>query len=62
MPTRKATTKTAKKASKARPLNLKAIKAGRMVLYGIPIWDAIKRGNLSEMKQLATLARMSSPP
>jgi uncharacterized protein DUF1843 len=60
MPTRKASRKTAGKAAataKGKPLDLKAVKAGRVVLYGIPIRDAIKRGDLAEMKQLAVLAR-----
>jgi hypothetical protein len=60
MPTRKTSKKPARKSSataKGKPLDLKAIKAGRIVLYGIPIRDAIKRGDLAEMKQLAVLAR-----
>lgn len=61
MATRKTTKKTArkttKKASKGKALDLRGIKAGRVVLYGPPIWDAIRRGNVAEMRQLATLAR-----
>lgn len=62
MPTRKTTKKPARKAatkatSKGKPLDLRAIKAGRVVLYGIPIRDAIKRGDIAEMKKLAVLAR-----
>jgi hypothetical protein len=60
MPTRKTSKKPARKAAKAtkrKALDLRAIKAGRVVLYGIPIWDAIKRGELAEMKRLAVVAR-----
>lgn len=65
MPTRKTTKKPARKAAKAtkakatkaKALDLRAIKAGRMVLYGPPIRDAIRRGNLAEMRQVAVLAR-----
>ena len=61
MSTRKASKKSARKATKAtsksKGLDLKAVKAGRIVLYGPPIWDAIKRGDLAEMKKLADLAR-----
>lgn len=56
-PAKKAARKSsAKKAAKGK-LDLKAVGAGRIVLYGIPIRDAIKRGDLSEMRQLAVLAR-----
>ncbi len=61
MPTRKTTKKaarkTTKKSTKGKALDLKAVKAGRVVLYGPPIWDAIRRGDQAEMRQLATLAR-----
>lgn len=60
MPTRKTSKKPARKAVKAvkgKALDLRAIKAGRMVLYGPPIRDAILRGNLAEMRQLAVIAR-----
>jgi hypothetical protein len=62
MPTRKATTKSARKTSakatsKGKAVDLQAIKAGRMEMYGPPIRDAIRRGDLNEMKELATLAR-----
>ena len=60
MPTRKTTKKPARKAAKTtkrKALDLSAVKAGRMVLYGPPIRDAIKRGDLAEMRQLAVLAR-----
>jgi hypothetical protein len=61
MPTRKASKKPARKAikatSKGKSLDLKAVKAGRIVLYGPPIRDAIKRGDLAEMKKIAELAR-----
>ena len=57
MPTRKTSKKPARKAVKGKALDLRAIKAGRMVLYGPPIRDAILRGNLAEMRQLAVLAR-----
>jgi len=60
MPTRKTSKKPTRKAGKApkgKALDLRAIKAGRMVLYGPPIRDAILRGNLAEMRQLAVLAR-----
>jgi uncharacterized protein DUF1843 len=55
MPTKKAatkkrtTTKTSKKASKVR--------TGREEMYAPPIRDAIARGDLNEMRQLAKLAR-----
>lgn len=60
MPTRKKSKKPARKAvktAKGKSLDLPAIKAGRMVLYGLPIRDAILRGNLAEMRQLAVAAR-----
>ncbi|MDX6612875.1 MAG: hypothetical protein QOD75_2061 [Blastocatellia bacterium] len=62
MPARKPPKKSAKKSStkaaaKGKPLDLKAVSAGRIVLYGIPIRDAIKRGDVSEMRQLAAVAR-----
>ena len=60
MPTRKTSKKPARKAAKAtkrKALDLSAVKAGRIVLYGPPIRDAIKRGDLAEMKKLAVLAR-----
>jgi uncharacterized protein DUF1843 len=60
MPTRKTSKKPARKAGKAtkgKVLDLRAIKAGRMVLYGPPIRDAILRGKLAEMRQLAVAAR-----
>ena len=60
MPTRKTSKKPARKAAKAtkrKALDLNAVKAGRMVLYGPPIRDAIKRGDVAEMKKLAVLAR-----
>jgi hypothetical protein len=60
MPTRKTSKKPARKAAKAtkrKALDLRAVKAGRMVLYGPPIRDAIKRGDVAEMKKLAVLAR-----
>jgi len=60
MPTRKTSKKPARKTAKAvkgKALDLRAVKAGRMVLYGPPIRDAISRGDLAEMRQLAVLAR-----
>ena len=59
MPTRKVSKKPARKSASAKgnPLDLKAIQAGQIVLYAIPIRDAITRGDLAEMKQLAALAR-----
>ena len=60
MPTRKTSKKPTRKAGKApkgKALDLRAIKAGRMVLYGPPIRDAIRRGDVAEMKKLAVLAR-----
>jgi hypothetical protein len=61
MPTRKTTKKAArkptKKTSKRKGLDLRAVRAGRVVLYGVPIRDAIKRGDQAEMRELATLAR-----
>jgi len=47
--TKRTTTKTSKRASK--PLS------GRAELYAPPIRDAIARGDLNEMRQLAKLAR-----
>lgn len=32
-------------------------KAPSIVLYGPPIYDAVRRGNLSEMKKIAAAAR-----
>ena len=61
MPTRKTSKKparkAAKRATKGKALDLQAVKAGRMVLYGPPIRDAIRRGDVAEMKKLAVLAR-----
>lgn len=59
MPTRKTTKKPARKAAtaKPKPLDLKGVKSGIIVLYAVPIRNAIKRGDLAEMKQLAALAR-----
>ena len=62
MSTKKPTKKSAGKApakttSKGKALDLQAVKAGRMVLYGPPIRDAIRRGDAAEMKKLAVLAR-----
>jgi hypothetical protein len=60
MPTRKTSKKPARKAVnavKGKALDLRAIKAGRMVLYGPPIRDAMLRGNLAEMRQLGVAAR-----
>ena len=60
MPTRKTSKKPARKAAKAtkrKALDLSAVTAGRMVLYGPPIRDAIRRGDVAEMKKLAVLAR-----
>ena len=59
MPTRKATTKSARKTSakatpKGKAVDLQAIKTGRTEMYGVPIRDAIRRGDLSEMKEVAT--------
>ena len=52
MVTRKTTIKATTVKSKVPALE-KPIRA----LYGIPIYDAIKRGNVAEMKKLATQAR-----
>lgn len=49
MPTRK----TAKKPSKATTKRRGTI----VLLYGPPIYDAIRRGNTAEMKKLAAQAR-----
>ena len=60
MPTRKTSKKPARKGvtgTKRKALDLSAVKAGRMVLYAPPIRDAIKRGDVAEMKKLAVLAR-----
>lgn len=63
MPARKATSKSSKKAAsktsaKSRePLNLKEIKAGIRPLYAVPIEWAAARGDATEMRQLATIAR-----
>ena len=53
MPTRKTSKATTVKTSKKPPALEKPIRP----LYGIPIYDAIKRGNTAEMKKLATQAR-----
>lgn len=46
------TTKTVKTAKKPAALEIPI-----RPLYGVPIYDAIKRGNATEMKKLATEAR-----
>jgi hypothetical protein len=50
MPTKKTAKPTAKKAAykKGSPI---------VALYSVPIYGAIKRGNLAEMKKLAAQAR-----
>jgi Domain of unknown function (DUF1843) len=51
MPTRKtikATTVKSKVPALEKPIR---------PLYGIPIWDTIKRGNAAEMKKMAAQAR-----
>lgn len=51
MPTRKtikATTVKSKVSALEKPIR---------PLYGIPIWDTIKRGNVAEMKKMAAQAR-----
>jgi hypothetical protein len=52
MPTRKPTAKKTSTAAKG-----KAVQAGRIVLYGVAIRNAIARGDAQEMRQLAALAR-----
>ncbi len=62
MPTRKTTTKTSKKSATARKkgsAKSAVASAGRGPIppYGVPIREAIARGNPREMKALATSAR-----
>lgn len=52
MPTRKAA-KVSVKTSKKPAVFEKPIRA----LYGVPIWEAVKRGDAAEMKKLAAEAR-----
>jgi hypothetical protein len=57
MATRKPAKKAASKKSVKGALDAKKVRAGVVVLYGPPIWDAIRRGSLAEMKQLLPAAR-----
>jgi hypothetical protein len=51
--------KSAKKSSarKPRAVNFRSIKAGTLVEYGDPIRDAVARGDVNELRKLATVAR-----
>lgn len=51
-----ATRKTAIKATTVKS-KVPALEKPIRPLYGIPIYDAIKRGNVAEMKKLAVEAR-----
>jgi hypothetical protein len=53
MPARKTTAKTATKTS-AKPAKLNV---PIVALYAVPIYNAIKRGDMAEMKKLSTQAR-----
>lgn len=55
MPTKKPSTKTAKKSATARKKSAAA--KGAVPPYGVPIREAIARGNPSEMKAVAASAR-----
>lgn len=60
MPTRKTTTKTTKKSAAARKKAAKPAAAsvrGPIPPYGVPIREAIARGNPREMQALATATR-----
>jgi hypothetical protein len=50
--------KISKAAIKATPaFDISRLRPGGRVMYAQPIWDAIARGNVVEMRQLATAAR-----
>jgi hypothetical protein len=51
--------KSAKKSSakKPRAVNFRSIKAGTLVEYGDPIRDAVARGDINELRNLADVAR-----
>ena len=59
MVARKSSKKAAKKARKAPAKSKVAtdISSGRMMPYGPPIFDAIARGDLNEMRQVAAATR-----
>ena len=59
MVARKSSKKGAKKARKAPAKSRVAtdISSGRMMPYGPPIFDAIARGDLNEMRQVAAATR-----
>lgn len=51
-----ATRKVTKKATTIKS-KIPALEKPIRALYGIPIWDTIKRGDAAEMKKMATQAR-----
>jgi hypothetical protein len=61
LPARKSTSKATKKAArKTSPRKSKIVQdiaSGRMKPYGPPIWDAVARGDVQEMRQLAVATR-----
>ena len=57
MATRKPAKKAASKKSAKGVLDAKSVRGGIVVLYGPPIWDCIRRGNMAEMKKLLPAAR-----
>ena len=56
---KKSAKKSAKKSSarKPRAVNFRSIKAGTLLEYGDPIRDAVARGDVNELRQLAEVAR-----
>ena len=44
-------------ARKPRAVNFRSIKAGTLVEYGDPIRDAVARGDINELRNLADVAR-----
>ena len=53
--TKKSTKKSA--ARKPRAVNFRAIKGGTLLEYGDPIRDAVARGDINELRNLADVAR-----